>query len=142
MTQYDKSEYTSITPALDELSSTLMGNALDRLAEGEPMGVLVVTQDRRGETSSLEFLDDDAASLLEAARMHVRRARQAQRYAIAYVGAVETDDGTYADALLLEFGERARASFSAYSLFEGRGTGEDFAWTEPAAAGEEEPLLG
>jgi hypothetical protein len=52
------------------------------------------------------------------------------------------DDGTYADALLVEFGEKGRPSFSAYSLFEGKGMGDDFGWTDPAPAGEVDQLLG
>ena len=38
--------------------------------------------------------------------------------------------------------EYGTPSFSAYSLYEGRGTGDAFRWTDPAPAGEEEPLLG
>lgn len=132
----------AISRELDELSSTLMGDALDRLAEGEGFDVLVVTQNESGEVEPLEFADDGPATLLEAARNHIRRSKGALRYAIAYEGAVELDDGTYADALLLEFGEKGTPSFSAYSLFEGRGEGDDFRWTDPAPAGEEEPLLG
>jgi hypothetical protein len=52
------------------------------------------------------------------------------------------EDGTYAEALIMEFGERGKRSYSAYSLFEGAGTGDAFRWTDPAPAGEEEPLLG
>ena len=55
--------------------------------------------------------------------------------------AVADEDGAYRDALLLEFGERGYKSYSAYSLFEGKGAGDDFAWSEPAPAGELESLL-
>lgn len=131
-----------ITPELDDLSSTLMGNALDMLADGEPMGVLVVIQSKDGGISSFEFVDDGPTALLEGARTQIRRSRSAQRYALTYVGAIEMDDGTYSEALILEFGEKGYPSYSAYSLFEGRGEGDRFRWTDPAPAGEEEPLLG
>ncbi len=138
----DNTEYNGISPELDELSSALMGTALDLLAEGEEVNVLLVFEDDQQKITSLEFANDAPATLLEGARNHVRHARAAVRYAIVYEGAIELEDGTYADAVLLEFGEKGSPSFSAYSLFEGRGAGDDFRWTEPAPAGEEEPLLG
>lgn len=133
---------TGISAELDELSSTLMGDALDMLAEGTSMGVLVVIQDASGEVLSYEFADDGPAALLDGARACVRKSRHGVRYALTYVGAIEMDDGTFAEALILEFGERGKPSFSAYSLYEGAGEGEAFRWTDPAPAGEEEPLLG
>lgn len=142
MAHGDNTQYGHVSPQLDELSSTLMGHALDLLAEGGELNVLLVTQAADGSVSSLEFADDDAVVLLEGARDHVRRAKGALRYAIAYEGAIQDDDGTYADALILEFGEKGQPSFSAYSLFEGRGAGDGFCWSDPAPAGEEEPLLG
>jgi len=131
-----------ISAELDELSSTLMGDALDMLAEGTNMGVLAVIQDASGEVLSYEFTDDGPAALLDGARACIRKSRHGTRYALTYVGAIEMDDGTFAEALILEFGERGKPSFSAYSLYEGVGTGDDFRWTDPAPAGEEEPLLG
>ena len=141
MANKDDQEYGVVSKQLDELSSTLMGDALDLLAEGSPVNVLLVTQDGQGKVASYEFADDGPEALLEGARDRVRKSRGAVRYAIAYEGAIEMEDGSYADALLLEFGERGKPSFSAYSLFEGRGAGDDFRWTDPAPAGEEEPLL-
>ena len=134
--------HEGISPELDELSSTLMGDALDLLAEGEDMGVLVVIQDSDKKVESYEFTDDGPAALLEGARACVRRSRRGCRYALTYVGAIEMQDGTYEEALILEFGEKGRPSFSAYSLFDGRGEGDGFRWSDPAPAGEEEPLLG
>ncbi len=142
MTHNNNTPHNTVSPQLDELSSTLMGDALDLLAEGEALGVLLVVQDADDRIDSMAFVDDGPEALLEGARAWVRRRRDAVRYAIAYEGAVELEDGTYADALLLEFGERGHRSFSAYSLFEGRGAHEGFRWTDPAPAGEEEPLLG
>ena len=145
MTNVAKSEdkeYGHVSPELDELSSTLMGAALDLLAEGEDLGVLLALQSEDGSITSLAFSDDGPEALLDGARNRVRHARSTLRYAIAYEGAIELDDGQFADAVLLEFGERGTPSFSAYSLYEGRGAGDAFRWTDPAPAGEEEPLLG
>lgn len=138
----DTMYYGIVSPQLDELSSTLMGDALDLLAEGEDVNVLLVVEHDDGEISSFEFAEDGPEELLEGARARVRGTRTAVRYALTYEAAIEMEDGTYADALILEFGERGRPSFSAYSLFEGRGQQDDFRWTDPAPAGEEEPLLG
>ena len=63
------------------------------------------------------------------------------RYAIVYEGAVADDNDNYRDALMLEFGERGYRSYSAYSLFSGKGRGNGFVWADPAPAGEVEPLL-
>ena len=134
--------YGSVSPELDELSSTLMGDALDLLAEGSDLDVLVVVEKASGEIESLTLSDDSEDQLLEGAHDIVRTAKGAVRYAIAYEAAIEMDDGTYADALLVEFGEKGRPSFSAYSLFEGKGMGDDFGWTDPAPAGEVDQLLG
>jgi hypothetical protein len=134
--------YGSVSPELDELSSTLMGDALDLLAEGSDLDVLVVVEKASGEIESLTLSDDSEDQLLEGAHEIVRTTKGAVRYAIAYEAAIEMDDGTYADALLVEFGEKGRPSFSAYSLFEGKGMGDDFGWTDPAPAGEVDQLLG
>lgn len=142
MDNRDNTEYGRVSAQLDDLSSTLMGDALDMLAAGERMGVLLALQDAQGNTTSYEFSDDGPEALLEAARTRVRRSKSAQCYAITYEGAIEMDDGTYAEALILEFGERGCPSFSAFSLYEGRGKGDAFMWSDPAPAGEEEPLLG
>lgn len=141
-----------ISPELDELSSTLMGDAFDLLADGRDLNVLLVVEDERGNVASYELADDGSAALLEGARKRVRDlAREGGdheahlgkpvRYALAYEGAVADEDSVFRDAVLLEFGERGRASYSAYSFFEGKGAGDGFRWTEPAAAGEETPLL-
>ena len=138
----DNTGYGVVSQELDELSSTLMGNALDLLAEGRAVNVLLVLQEKNGDVTPLEFADDSTDVLLEGARSRVRSSRDAVRYALVYEASVQMDDGIYADALLLEFGEKGRPSFSAYSLFAGRGKGDGFRWTDPAPAGEEEPLLG
>ena len=141
-----------ISPELDELSCDLMGEALDRLAEGEDLHVLLVVGDDEGNAVSFEFADDGEEACLVGARDKVRSLARRKGdasvgigapryYAICYEGAVADSDGTYADALLMEFGEKGRQAYSAYSLFEGRGLGEEFAWSDPAPAGEVDPLL-
>ena len=130
-----------VSPETDELASSLMGAALDLLAAGEAFEVLLAVQDGSGAVSSYEFEDDGPEACLEGARGRVSELDGAVRYAIAYEGAVAADDGSYADALLLEFGERGYRAYSAYSLIDGKGTGDGFTWTDPAPAGELEPLL-
>ena len=64
------------------------------------------------------------------------------RYALVYEGAIQLlKEGGYEDAVLLEFGEKGYKSFSAYSLVHGKGQGDQFVWSDPAPAGELEPLL-
>ena len=130
-----------VSPETDELASTLMGDALDLLAAGDPFCVLLAVQSRDGDVSSLEFEDDGPEACLEAARARVAQVPGAQRYAIVYEGAVEGEDGGFRDALLLEFGERGYRGYSAYSLVDGKGAGDGFTWTDPAPAGEVPPLL-
>lgn len=131
-----------VSPETDELASTLMGDALDLLAAGEPFEVLLAVQDDAGEVSSLEFADDGPEACLDAARNRVRElADSVCRYAIAYEGAVADETGAYADALLLEFGERGWRAYSAFSLVDGVGSGDGFTWSDPAPAGEMPALL-
>ena len=141
-----------VSDELDQLSSELVGMALDLLADGDDVNVLLVVEDAQGAVASYEFADDEADELLEAAHAQVgllaRRHGDAetglsdpQRYALVYEGMVADETGAYQDALMLEFGERGWHAYSAYSLYQGKGTGDGFAWTEPAPAGEVEPLL-
>ena len=133
---------TGVTPELDELSGNLIGEALDMLADGEQFCVLVAVEDENEEVETLDFSDDGPEECLEAAREYVHDLRESTlRYTICYVGAVEDESGAYADALIFEFGERGYEHFSGVMFFMGRGEGEDFAWTDPAPAGEIEPLL-
>jgi hypothetical protein len=152
MTSATDNRRDGVTRELDELSSTLMGDALDMLAEGADVNVLLVVEDAFGTVASFEFADDGPEACLEGARARVRSLHRdggdeksglaaPERYAICYEAAVADESGTYRDALLLEFGERGYKSYSAYSLFEGKGAGDDFAWSEPAPAGELDSLL-
>ncbi len=141
-----------VSRELDELSSTLVGDALDMLAEGQDVNVLLVVQDGDGQVASYEFADDDPDALLFAAYDRVKQLdkdhgdKQARigapiRYAMVYEGMVADEVDVYRDALMLEFGERGWNAYSAFSLYEGKGQGDDFAWTDPAPAGEVPPLL-
>ena len=141
-----------ISPELDELSSELMGDAFDILADGGELNVRVVVEDEARNVASYEFTDDGPEALLDGAHRRivalVKQAGDAEqglgnplRYALVYEGAIADAEGAYQDALILEFGEKNYRSFSAYSLVDGRGEGEGFRWTEPAPAGELEPLL-
>ena len=148
-----KSEGTQrISPELDDLSCALMGEALDRLAEGSEVNVLLVVGDASGNASSFEFADDGEEACLLGARSKVRSLVKShgdaesglespQYYAICYVGAVADEMDAYADALIMEFGEKGCQAYSAYSLFDGVGQGDGFAWSDPAPAGKVESLL-
>lgn len=141
-----------VSAQTDELGSTLMGEALDRLAAGEDFSVVATAADSQGQRMTCEFDDDSAEQCLEAAREWVRRGAKAQDgskvigkptcYAIAYQGAVTDEDDVFRDALILEFGERgAECGYSAFSLVEGIGSGKRFRYTDPAPAGELSCLL-
>ena len=147
-----QSEGYTISAELDELSCELMGEALDRLAEGADVNVLLVVGDAQGNAATYEFANDGEEACLNGARDKVRAIARAKGdpsfelgipcyYALCYEGAVANEQGSYTDALIMEFGERRRPAFSAYSLFEGRGTGDNFRWTDPAPAGEVQALL-
>lgn len=147
-----KDDGYQVSAELDELSCDLMGEALDLLAEGEDVNVLLAVGDAAGNAGSLVFADDGAEACLVGARDKVRALVRAkgdaslgigapQYYAICYEGAVAGEDGSYADALIMEFGEKGHPAFSAYSLFENRGGGESFRWSDPAPAGEVDSLL-
>ena len=141
-----------ISPELDELVSELVGVSLDMLAEDGGMPVCLVIEDEARNVASYEIDGDGPEECLEGALERIALAVKAKgdpdqnlgmpvRYGIAYEGAVEDGTGAYLDALIVEFGERGWQAYSLYSLVKGKGTGEGFAWSEPAPAGETEPLL-
>lgn len=141
-----------VSAQTDELGSTLMGEALDRLAAGEDFSVVATAADSQGQRMTCEFDDDSAEQCLEAARTWVRNGARGEDnarvigkpacYAIAYLGAVADEDDVFRDALILEFGERGAAcGYSAFSLVEGVGSGKRFRYTDPAPAGELSCLL-
>ena len=150
--QESKDRRDGISPELDELSSELMGDAFDILADGGELNVRLVVEDEARNVASYEFADDGPEALLDGAHRRivalVKQAGDAEqglgnplRYALVYEGAIADVEGAYQDALILEFGEKNYRSFSAYSLVDDKGEGEGFTWTEPAPAGELEPLL-
>lgn len=141
-----------VSAQTDELGSTLMGEALDRLAAGGDFSVVATAADSQGQRMTCEFDDDSAEQCLEAARTWVRNGARGEDnarvigkpacYAIAYLGAVADEDDVFRDALILEFGERgAECGYSAFSLVEGIGSGKRFRYTDPAPAGELSCLL-
>ena len=138
-----------ISPELDALTTALLGDALDMLAEGTDLNVLVVVESEKGEVLPYEFADDGPEELLIAAHNKVRELARKDyaagdvpvRYAIAYEGAVADESGTYRDAVIVEFGERGRTSYSAFSYIDGKGRGDRFRWSDPAPAGIVETLL-
>ena len=140
-----------VTPELDELSGELLGQALDLLAEGNDLHVLLVVEDANRHVASYQLNDDSEEQLIAGAYERVRSLARNHgekssglgdpvRYALVYEGAVELG-GRFEDALLLEFGERGWQAYSAYLLIKGKGSGDGFAWTDPAPAGEVECLL-
>ena len=140
----------AVSPALDEMVCDLIGYMLDELAAGEDPGVAACAEDAASGRVEAVFSDDGEEACLDAAREFVvRYARGSKedgmgpvdRYAIACAGCVEIDGG-YRDAVLVSFYERALScGYSAYVLYENPGDEEAFAWSEPAPAGEEPPLL-
>ena len=134
-----------ISAETDALASDLFGQAFDLLAEEAFSGVLLVAETQKGETLSFEFSDDAIDVLLEGAYAKVKEiAKQedpALRYALAYVGAIEDEQDNFSDALLVEFGESGYKAYSAYSYIENIAGHDQFAWTEPAPAGEVEALI-
>lgn len=141
-----------VSAKTDELASQLLGKALDVLAVGEELDVLLAVQDEAGTVASYEFADDGPEECLEGAHRRVGelardhgdpRAHLGEplRYALAYRGAIADEKGAYQDAVLLEFGERGWRSYSAFSLVDVTGDEDTFGWTEPQPAGEVEPLL-
>lgn len=152
MTRFNHNRRDGISPDTDQLSSALFGDALDMLAAGEDMGVLVAIADEVGTVMSYTISDDGQEALIDEAYTSIKELKQhggdkqaglltPVRYALAYEGAVADDEGSYQDALLLEFGEKGYKSYSAYSYVKGRGQKDMFSWTEAAPAGEVEPLL-
>ena len=152
MASRKRQDVQGVSPELDELSCELMGQAFDLLADGQDVDVMLVVGDSEGNAASYVFSDDGEEACLQGARDKVRELRRTKGdeslhlgvpryYALCYVGAVADEEGPYADALIMEFGERGRVAYSAYSLFEGRGTGDGFCWSDPAPAGEVDALL-
>ena len=131
-----------VSEKTDELASALLGKALDVLAVGEELHVLLALGGEDGEVASFEFAEDGAEECLEGAHKKAAEAGpDVVRAALAYRGAIADEDGAYQDAVILEFGERGYRSYSAFSLVDVTGDEDTFGWTAPEAAGEVSPLL-
>lgn len=156
------SDQGNVSPELDALTCDVIGGYLDALAAGDDPGVVAAVEDAAGRRSQVVFSDDGEEMCLEAAQTHVAQAARqgyaadgvskAVRYAIAYLGYVRDDEAVegpgapdteaYLDALLVSFGEKgAPCGYSAYVLVRGIGSGDNFQWADPAAAGEEDLLV-
>ena len=60
-----------VSAQTDELASQLLGKALDVLAVGEELDVLLAVQDEAGTVASYEFADDGPEECLEGAHRRV-----------------------------------------------------------------------
>ena len=113
-----------VSPELDRMSCDMMGEFLDALAEGDVPGVVACVEDAAGNGSPEDGVGP------------------AVRYAILYLGCIQEMDGAYNDAMITVFGEKGSASaYSAFTLVKGMGQGENFMWSDPEPAGEEQLLL-
>ena len=140
----------AVSPELDAMVCDLIGAFLDDLAAGENPGVVIAVEDAACNRYLAALSEDGEEACLEAATNFISEHKMGlkdeglgriARYAIAYVGCVEVEEG-YHDALLVSFYENALESgFSAYVLFEGVGAGDGFMWSDPEPAGEETTLI-
>ena len=140
----------TVSPELDRMVCDLIGEFLDGLAVGEDPGVVICLEDAEGHRYEAAFTEDGEEACLEGAAGYISKHAmgmkdeglgRVERYAIAYAGCVDFDEG-YHDALLVSFYERSLdAGYSAYVLFEGVGEGDGFMWSDPEPAGEETPLI-
>lgn len=146
----DKQDNATVSPELDAMVCDLIGEFLDNLAAGTDPGVVICLEDIQSNRYEAAFTEDGETACLEGASQFISKHAMGlkdeglgriARYAIAYTGCVEFDDG-YDDALLVSFYETALDSgYSAYVLYDGFGKGDAFMWSDPEPAGEETPLL-
>lgn len=141
-----------VSPELDRMSCDMMGEFLDALAEGDMPGVVACVEDAGGNRAAVAFSEDGDEACLNAADDFVVSAGRngspedgvgpAVRYAILYLGCIQEMDGAYNDAMITVFGEKGSVSaYSAFTLVKGMGQGENFMWSDPEPAGEEQLLL-
>ena len=84
-----------VSQQTDELASALLGRALDVLAVGEDLHVLLALGDEAGQVESLEFAEDGPEECLEGARKKAAESEHAVRYALAYRGAIADEQGAW-----------------------------------------------
>ena len=141
-----------VSPELDRMSCDMMDEFLDALAEGDVPGVVACVEDAACNRAAVAFSEDGDEACLNAADDFVVSAGRngssedgvgpAVRYAILYLGCIQEMDGAYNDAMITVFGEKGSASaYSAFTLVKGMGQGENFMWSDPEPAGEEQLLL-
>ena len=135
-------EPAEISEELDGMSCDLIETALDALACGMDISVLVSLENQEGQRLTQVFNDDSIVACLDGAKEYIASDQalveglSVVRYALTYLGSVEVEPELFEDALILEYGEKgAEAAYSAYSLVSGIGEGENFLWTDPAPAG-------
>ena len=152
----DSPEPEPISPEMDALACALIDYSLDLLGETGELAPTLAVEDASGNRSLLSFDDEDFEECLEEVRNRLVAAARGERaidgledrpvrYAVAYDGAVDVPDSDvegFEPALIVEYGERGMSSaYSAYLLYENAGDPQEFAWTEPAAAGEGDLLV-
>lgn len=135
---------------LDALVCDLLDGVLDALANGEDLGVALIVEDAQANRYQVCFTEDGPEECLAAAQSFVASHAQGiqgehvgpvDRYALAYAGGVELD-GVFEDAVIVSFYQRGMSmGYSAYVLYAGAGSGDDFTCCDPQPAGEEPPLL-
>ena len=145
-----------ISQEMDALACALIDYSLDLLGETGELVPTLAVEDAVGNRSLLSFDDEDFEECLDEVRSRLTAAARGEktleglpgkpvRYAIAYDGAVEIPDSDvegFEPALIVEYGEHGMTSaYSAYMLYENPGDPQEFAWTEPAAAGEGDLLV-
>ncbi|WP_028263584.1 hypothetical protein [Atopobium fossor] len=141
-----------VSEELDALSCELLGSALDALAAGVEVPVIVSVEDAAGTRVTNSFSEDGIETCINEAHSYIASLVAGKtgrpdnlgvpvRYAIVYEGAVDLENNGYEDALILEFAEKDQQAFSAYVLWQGFGAGEAFQWCDPEPAGEVDSLL-
>ena len=142
---------SGVSVALDDMVCGLIEDFLNELAAGTDPGVVLCCEDVYGNRYQAAFTEDGPEACLSGARRFVEKnasgipsdhVGELDRYAIAYAGGVELEEGAFEDAVIVSFFERGMAcGYSAFVLYEGFGDEDAFMWSEPEAAGEEPPLL-
>lgn len=144
-----------ISDQLEALAGSLINYSLDLLGEVGELSPTLAAENAAGDPVLLSFDDEDVEECLDEIRARLRASAAGKqgleglkgvpvRYAIAYDGAVQLPDSPdgYEPALIVEYGEKGMTQgYSAYLLYQNAGDSQEFAWTDPAAAGEGELLV-
>lgn len=143
-------EASPVSPELDTMVCDLLDDFLNALADGDDPGVLLAVEDAHANRYQATFTEDGPQACIEGAEHFVQsnvdgvqsdHVGPIDRYAIAYAGAVELEEG-FEDAIIVTFYQRGLAcAYSAYLLYANAGQGENFMWSDPEPAGEEPALI-